>query len=278
MTLVQNKIIIENIGKKPILADVSFCEKSTNKPIVIFCHGYKGYKDWGAWNLVAQDFANSGFVFLKFNFSHNGGTIENPIDFPDLKAFGENTYSKEVEDLKRILDYCEQHFENQKIILIGHSRGGGIVSLVAGQVRRVSQVVTWAGVSDFKSRFPQGDELLEWKNKGVRYILNGRTHQQMPHYFSFHEDFIANESMLTIEKWVKKIEIPHLIVHGANDETVSIEEAEKLQRWNPQAVLFTLDTNHTFDTFHPYSSKQLPEKLKEVVKFTMEFCKSRINV
>ncbi len=271
MTFVQNKIIIENIGKKSILADVSFCEQSTNKPIVIFCHGYKGYKYWGAWNLVAHEFANSGFVFLKFNFSHNGGTKENPIDFPDLKAFGENTYSKEVDDVKRVLDYCDQYFDNQKIILIGHSRGGGIASLVAGQDRRVSQLVTWAGVSDFKSRFPQGVELLEWKRKGVRYILNGRTHQQMPHFFSFYEDFIANEPMLTIEKWIKKLEIPHLIVHGTNDETVCIEEAEKLKSWNPKAELFTLDTNHTFDSFHPYTSKELPEKLKEVVNYTMEF-------
>ena len=43
--------------------------------------------------------ARNGFAFVKFNFSHNGGTIENPIDFPDLKAFGNNTYGKEVADL-----------------------------------------------------------------------------------------------------------------------------------------------------------------------------------
>ena len=60
---------------------------SDSNPLIIFCHGYKGFKDWGAWNLMAEAFAKIGFCFIKFNFSHNGGTIEQPIDFPDLEAF-----------------------------------------------------------------------------------------------------------------------------------------------------------------------------------------------
>ena len=27
-----------------------------------FAHGYKGYKDWGAWNLMAEKFAKNGFI------------------------------------------------------------------------------------------------------------------------------------------------------------------------------------------------------------------------
>jgi predicted dienelactone hydrolase len=74
-------------------------------PLVIFCHGYKGYKDWGAWNLVADEFVKKGFSFVKFNFSLNGGTIENPIDFPDLSAFSQNTHSQEVKDVGRLLKF-----------------------------------------------------------------------------------------------------------------------------------------------------------------------------
>ena len=85
--------------KKPILWDAFFNADNTLKPVVIFCHGYKGFKDWGAWDSVAKIFSDKGFFFLKFNFSHNGGTIENPIDFPDLEAFAENNYSKELDDL-----------------------------------------------------------------------------------------------------------------------------------------------------------------------------------
>ena len=79
-------LILEGKHSKPILTDVFFKEDKTKKPIVIFCHGYKGFKDWGAWNLMAETFVKAGFFFIKFNFSHNGGTIEQPIDFPDLEC------------------------------------------------------------------------------------------------------------------------------------------------------------------------------------------------
>ena len=85
------------------------------KPIVIFCHGYKGFKDWGAWNLMAEAFAEAGFFFIKFNFSHNGGTVEQPIDFPDLEAFGNNNYTKELDDLESVIDWVcnSSEFKNE---------------------------------------------------------------------------------------------------------------------------------------------------------------------
>ncbi|WP_338062086.1 hypothetical protein [Wocania ichthyoenteri] len=77
MTIEKN-IIINGKHKKPILTDLFFKDDDIKKPILIFCHGYKGFKDWGAWNLMAKAFAESGFYFIKFNFSYNGGTVNNP--------------------------------------------------------------------------------------------------------------------------------------------------------------------------------------------------------
>src|SRR5690606_40169934 len=57
---------------------------NTPKKIVVFLHGFKGFKDWGHFNEVMHFFAENNMVFVKFNFSHNGGTIDQPIDFPDL--------------------------------------------------------------------------------------------------------------------------------------------------------------------------------------------------
>jgi len=82
--ILEKNLILKTKGPKPIVYDVCYIQSQRPKPIVIFCHGYKGFKDWGAWDLVAKSFANAGFFFLKFNFSHNGGTVEQPMDFPDL--------------------------------------------------------------------------------------------------------------------------------------------------------------------------------------------------
>ena len=64
----EKNLILYRKNKKPIAYDVCFTPSKDPKPIVIFCHGYKGFKDWGAWGLVAETFAREGFFFLKFNY------------------------------------------------------------------------------------------------------------------------------------------------------------------------------------------------------------------
>lgn len=265
---------------KDILADLFFEENGTKKEVVLFCHGYKGYKDWGAWNLVAEEFAREGFFFVKMNFSHNGGTIEQPIDFPDLEAFGNNNFIKELDDLETVIDWIstdgsfEKETDMNQLALIGHSRGGGIVLLKAHEDKRVSKVVTWAGVSDFGSRFPEGEVLTQWEKSGVAYVHNGRTKQEMPHYFQFFTTFKENEERLTIKTAVSNLEIPFLIVHGDQDETVAIVEAQNLNRWNDESQLRIIaGANHTFGSSQPWIEKTLPTHLKAAVSQTLEFLK-----
>jgi dienelactone hydrolase len=105
-----DNFIIGYNDNKPIVSDLTYVEKNEAQPLVIFCHGYKGYKDWGAWHLAARAFAEAGFVFLKFNFSHNGGTFENPIDFPDLEAFGKDNYNKQMQDLDHVISFVLKDF------------------------------------------------------------------------------------------------------------------------------------------------------------------------
>jgi len=275
-------IEIEGRHDKPVLADVYYKKTESPKNIVIFCHGYKGYKDWGAWNLVAESFAKQNVFFIKMNFSHNGGTKEQPIDFPDLEAFGQNNFIKELDDLDSVISWVcnskiyENEINKQRITLIGHSRGGGIVMLKAASDKRISKVITWAGVSDFASRFPDGEQLELWRENGVAYITNARTNQQMPHYFQFYTNFKENESSLTIRTAVKELSIPCLIVHGSKDETVLLKEAQLLNSWNPKTQLSVIDeANHSFGSAQPWESSSLPEHLSLVLEKSSNFISSQ---
>lgn len=279
MKFIKN-IEIQGEHGKPILTDIIFKQNKSPKPVVIFCHGYKGYKDWGAWNLVAEQFANEHFFFIKMNFSHNGGTPEQPIDFPDLEAFGNNNYIKEIDDLDSVVNWISSNndFKNEialnNVSLIGHSRGGGIVLLNAAKDKRISKVITWAGVSDFASRFPTGETLDLWKENGIAYITNARTNQQMPHYFQFYTSFKENQEKLTIRSAVRELNIPYLIVHGENDETVSIKEANDLKKWNVANQLRLIEeANHTFGSSHPWNEPVLPKQLAEAVRISINFLK-----
>jgi pimeloyl-ACP methyl ester carboxylesterase len=243
-----------------------------NGEVIVFIHGFMGFKDWGAWHLVQDFFTNQGFGFCKFNLSHNGGTIENGIDFPDEVAFGLNTYSKELYDVTFVLNWIEnQTVSYNKIHVIGHSRGGGIALLSANIDKRIHSVVSWAGISDIGSRFPSGKELENWRKSGVRLIQNGRTKQNLPQYYSLHEDFIENLTILSIEKACEKIQIPSCIIHGSNDTSVAVNEGMlNANRLNvPLHIIENAD--HVFGASHPWNSTELPFDLKKVCELTLKF-------
>ena len=283
MNIEKNKIL-DSEGKKPILYDLYYSSTGTQKPVILFCHGYKGFKDWGAWHLVAESFANAGFFFIKFNFSHNGGTTLNPIDFPDLDAFAKNNYSLELEDLHRMINFItieksySSEIDLEKINLIGHSRGGGIVLIKAEEDSRVKTVTTWAGTSDFKVRFQEETETFQlWKKTGITHIENGRTKQLMPHYFQFYTDFIENEERLTIKRAVQNLNIAQLIIQGAEDPTVTKEEAQALHQWNIESQLKIIENaDHVFGAKHPWEEDQLSEDLTKTVALTIKFLKQNI--
>lgn len=273
--------VLTRKNKKDILIDYFFKNNQQSKAIVIFCHGYKGFKDWGAWDLVAEAFANADYFFVKFNFSHNGGTIEQPIDFPDLEAFGQNNYTKELEDLQDVITHITNdsfQFFNEvnrhNISLIGHSRGGGIVTIKAEENHKITSIISWAGVSDYATRFPKGEALENWKKSGVYYIVNGRTKQEMPHFYQFFEDFQANALRLDIKRATNNLNIPHLIIHGTDDPAVSAKEAHKLHQWNPKSKLVLIDNaDHVFGARHPWNENSMPNDLQEITDKTIQFIK-----
>ena len=151
----QKNIILNNPATQSFLADAFIPEKEGKLPLVIFVHGYKGYKDWGAWNLMAEKFAKNGFYFVKFNFSHNGTTLDKPTAFEDLESFGQNNYSKELSDLEFVINYFsnDNRVDVENISLIGHSRGGGIAIIEASENSKIKKLITLASV-DSLDRFP----------------------------------------------------------------------------------------------------------------------------
>ena len=95
--MIRNEIELPGQEGKPIFLDQTISGNGGSKGVVVFCHGFKGFKDWGPFNKIAETFAENDFVFIKFNFSHNGTTLDDAVNFVDLEAFGNNNFCKELE-------------------------------------------------------------------------------------------------------------------------------------------------------------------------------------
>jgi hypothetical protein len=109
----------------------------------------------------------------------------------------------------------------------------------------------------------------------VAYITNARTNQQMPHYFQFYTSFKENEGALTIKKALDQLDKPYLIVHGSEDETVALQEAENLHSWSANSELRVIEgANHTFGSSQPWDADHLPVHLAEVFEHSLKFIES----
>ncbi|PKV76321.1 alpha/beta hydrolase family protein [Pontibacter ramchanderi] len=265
--------------ERPFTADATFTQDGNKKPVVLYTHGFKGFKDWGHFNLLADYFARQGFVFIKFNFSHNGTSIDNDSDLHDMEAFGRNNFSIELDDLKAIIDLVhdeegplpQNEMNLDRIYLIGHSRGGGSVILKAAEDERVRALATWAAVNNFDQRW---DELEKdsWKEEGVQWVTNARTGIRMPLYYQIVEDYLANVERLEIPTVIQKMQQPLLILHGEEDETLPVKMAHDLHTWKPDAELHLLPgADHSFGGQHPYEQHELPTAAKAAADLSIAF-------
>lgn len=256
-----------------MLMDLTFHDAHKKAPLVIFAHGFKGFKDWGSHNLVAHYFAEHGFRFLKFNFSHNGTTADHPVDFTDLIAFADNTFTMELDDLDTVIDFAcggSAMPAAPWVYLIGHSMGGGLSIIKTAEDKRVKKLVSMAAISNFHHLWDKSIE-PQWRLQGITYIVNKRTGQNLPLKVSLLDDLDKHPARLNIITNAEQIAQPWLIIHGDADPTVPLTSAEELKAAQPNAELLVIHgADHTFGSSHPYLNEELPPHL-------LEFCKQAIT-
>lgn len=238
------------LNNKQGLYDLFLSDNKHKNDLVVFVHGYMGYKDWGAWNLMCEELQRRGFSIAKLNLTSNGTTLENPTEFADLERFGNGGYFQELCDVRLFLDHLQKEYGYSKFRLIGHSRGGGIV-LLAGLDPRVVEIHCLAPISSIENRFPVGVELEKWKEEGVYYRKNGRTNQEMPHYYSQYEEFLAHQDELNIELACRQLQKTVFVYHGENDTSVLPSEGKSVAEWTKGSFFLINDTAHTFNAVEP---------------------------
>ena len=253
-------ILIQSQAQKPLAADLHWPPKGQAKALLIFAHGFKGFKDWGHWAALGEAFAEAGYAFLRFNYRYNGIVPPAWKDLQDLEAFGQNNFSRELADWQDLLDYCAQQPELAALpwVGIGHSRSGPIVLLQALRDSRLQACMTWAAVShlDYAWRNQPAEAIEAWRQAGTREVLNARTGQALPLYFQLYEDFAAHTQAYSLEGQLQALKAPCLLVHGEADPAVPVEALWQLKAWLPQAqTLLIPGTDHVFGGREPFEGE-----------------------
>ena len=255
--MIHRRFTLESRLGEPIHGDARLPEAPGPHPVVVCCHGFKGWKDWGFHPWLGESLAAAGLAAVHFNFSRNG--VKAPDgDIEDLDAFRGNTLSIERDDLDTVLDAVlagrvDAALDPARLALLGDSRGGGIALVGASERQEVKALATWAAVSHF-DRIHDEATLAEWRRTGVYEVLNSRTGQLLPMGVAFLDDVLGNLPRLDLLAAARRVTAPWLVVHGTADETVPFAEAEELVAAGRTGRLAPIDGGgHTFGAVHPFA-------------------------
>ena len=287
--------ILPGADDQPILGDTHLPD---GEPIgvLVVCHGFKGYKDYGFFPYLAECAAQRGLIAHRFNFSHSGMT-DRLETFERPKLFEQDTWGKQTEDLGRVAaaiatgQLAGRDFPQ---VWFGHSRGGVTVLLTAGRVFAAADyqganrvppppdvpapvAVVTASTPDVATSLDDAQRRLMHK-QGYLESPSSRTGQNLRVGLGWLKEIEANPRAYDPCRAIARIKCPVLILHGDQDETVSPTAARRLAEAGGDRVNVRIieGANHVYGGRNPLPNDEPPPAaLQEMVDLTIDFAAQR---
>lgn len=226
--------------------------------VLVLCHGFKGYKDYGFFPYLARRAAQAGLIAHRFNFSHSGMTdhIEK-FERPDL--FERDTWGKQMHDLRAVAAAIAEGTlagRGLPVTWFGHSRGGVTVILTAANLQqaddalRPARVIAAAAPDEACHFSPETRELM--RRQGYLDSPSTRTGQMLRVGVAWLDEIEADPEKFDLLAATKRLSCPVMVVHGTQDTTVPAACAKTLAAAARQGRLELIPgASHTFDCPNP---------------------------
>ena len=137
--------------------------------------------------------------------------------------------------------------DESPLVIVGSSMGGLLAALLEQELRqqraptKLQTIVLLAPGFGITKRWPQiiGEQGMQsWRETGFRPFFHYAANKELPLHFAFAKDL---EQYKTDNF---EINIPTIVFHGIDDQTVPIEHARQFAQLNPAAALVELDDGH----------------------------------
>lgn len=184
--------------------------------VVIVCHGFTGNMDSPLLADLANDLAEGGIGVVRFDFNGHG---KSEGEFQNM------TVLNEIEDLKKVIAWTQSQSFTQDISLAGHSQGGVVVSMVAGEMGypAIKSLAIMSAAAVLR------DDALRGNTQGATYDpwnvpelipLKGRN-------LSMGKEYVLSAQTLPIYETAQNYDGPVFILHGTHDIVVPYTYSER---------------------------------------------------
>ena len=240
-------------GKLAAILQIPSYKKDEKIPLVIMMHGLKGNKDSELLVNLSQKLIANGVATIRFDFD---GCGQSEGEFINM------TVPKELDDAHKVYEYASTLDFVSSICLMGHSLGGVVASMLAGELgdNKIKCLVLMAAAASLK------DDALKGNIQGV-----GFDPKNIPDFISLGDlkvghDYLATLQTLPIYETASKYDGPVCILQGRDDQVVNTEYAIKYQGGyklselhllNHEVHMFSYNMNQATDIAERFIINQL---------------------
>ena len=217
------------------------------QPVLIMAHGFRGSMEGGGRAKYLANLAGEIAHVVRFNF--NGSQI----------------LSKQIEELENVVNYVKKRYDGSEIILLGRSMGGCASLVAASRDTEIRGLVLWAMPNDLHLTFLNslGKSGYQKLKKGENLYLNDeRGELVLTPDFLFDIDRYDLTELL--RNWKKR---PLLVIHGAKDETVPLEQGQQsyFLAGLPKRLVVIPNADHSFTNHGHKAAEEVVSWLQHIL-------------
>ena len=189
-------------------------------PLVVICHGFTANKNHPMLVKLADYLEAAGIASIRFDFNGHGNSEG---------RFQDMTVPNEIEDVKHVIEYARDMRGVTSVSVAGHSQGGVVTSMVAGQL----------GSEEIKSIALMAPAAV-LRDDAIRGLLFGNQYDSinLAEYYDFDigrgnlrlgKNYVLTAQTLPIYETAENYQGPVFIVHGLIDTVVPYTYALRYQ-------------------------------------------------
>ena len=235
------------IVHKPLLKAGEKC------PMVVLMHGFMANKRMEPLRSIVRALDACGIASLRFDFDGHGRSDG---------YFSDMTVLTEIADAHAVYDYVAGLDYVSKVAFLGHSQGGVVAGMVAGELgaAKVCCLVQLAAAAVLK------DDALNGVLMGRRYDPEHLPDHLRVFFHKVGRNYFAVAQTLPIFETSASYAGPVCLVHGKDDKVVPYAYSERYHACYPQSELHLMDGE----------THILNRHRREVVALVLDFLKRNL--
>jgi len=248
--------MLENItiqGKVGLSAIVQKPSADYKGPIVILMHGFMSNKKLEPLKGIANELEAKGIASLRFDFDGHGKSEG---------RFRDMTVLTELDDARAVIDYVRQNPSFNQIALVGHSQGGVVAGMIAGELGdEIKALVQLAPAAVLI------DDALQGVLMGRHYDPLNPPETLFVFFHRVGKGYFEVAKSLPIYERSSLYKGPVLLIHGTKDKIVPYSYSEKYDQVYENSELQLYEgENHV-----------LSKCRKAIVKQTVDFLTKNLS-